>query len=111
MTRDIEDLHKTAVLEDSTTYTDTDTGFLVFAELAHLKRGTCCGSQCRHCPYGWVNVRSGKRRPALVESGNQEAIQARLQEIENKQKEYQNSKPKEVTPPEDTAKTKKTGGR
>ena len=25
--------------------------FLVFTERAHLKRGFCCGSQCRHCPY------------------------------------------------------------
>lgn len=22
----------------------------------HLKRGYCCGSGCRHCPYGHVNV-------------------------------------------------------
>jgi len=26
-------------------------GFMVFTRLYHLKRGYCCGSGCRHCPY------------------------------------------------------------
>ncbi|HZS05840.1 MAG TPA: DUF5522 domain-containing protein [Blastocatellia bacterium] len=26
-------------------------GFIVFTREYHLKRGECCGSQCRHCPY------------------------------------------------------------
>ena len=25
---------------------------LVFTAAYHLKRGSCCGSHCRHCPYG-----------------------------------------------------------
>jgi uncharacterized protein DUF5522 len=25
--------------------------FIVFTRLYHLKRGYCCGSRCRHCPY------------------------------------------------------------
>jgi hypothetical protein len=25
--------------------------FFVFTEYYHLKRGSCCGSGCRHCPY------------------------------------------------------------
>jgi Family of unknown function (DUF5522) len=25
--------------------------YMVFTERYHLKRGTCCGSGCRHCPY------------------------------------------------------------
>jgi hypothetical protein len=29
---------------------------MVFTAAYHLKRGTCCGSGCRHCPYGHVNV-------------------------------------------------------
>jgi hypothetical protein len=28
----------------------------VFTEAYHLRRGRCCGSRCRHCPYGHVNV-------------------------------------------------------
>jgi Family of unknown function (DUF5522) len=26
-------------------------GFIVFTRHYHLKRGYCCGSGCRHCPY------------------------------------------------------------
>eukprot|EP00960_Hanusia_phi_P049245 759451-Hanusia_phi.AAC.5 len=37
-------------------YTDPRTGFMVFTEMAALKRGTCCGRGCRHCPYGHWNV-------------------------------------------------------
>jgi hypothetical protein len=29
----------------------TERGRLVFTEAYHLKRGFCCGSGCRHCPY------------------------------------------------------------
>lgn len=25
--------------------------YLVFTAAYHLKRGTCCNSGCRHCPY------------------------------------------------------------
>lgn len=25
--------------------------YLVFTEAYHLKRGYCCNSNCRHCPY------------------------------------------------------------
>ena len=32
-------------------YTDPETGYRVFTELAHRARGYCCGSGCRHCPY------------------------------------------------------------
>jgi hypothetical protein len=28
--------------------------YLVFTAAYHLKRGTCCGSACRHCPYGFA---------------------------------------------------------
>ena len=31
----------------------TDEGYLVFTEQYHLKRGYCCQSGCRHCPYGF----------------------------------------------------------
>lgn len=33
-----------------------ENGLLVFTRAYHLKRGTCCGSACRHCPYDHVNV-------------------------------------------------------
>ena len=28
-----------------------ETGLVVYAAGYHLKRGYCCGSGCRHCPY------------------------------------------------------------
>ncbi|MBI1317310.1 hypothetical protein GC167_10735 [bacterium] len=34
-------------------YYKDPSGFLVFTEAYHLKRGYCCQSGCRHCPYGF----------------------------------------------------------
>ncbi len=31
----------------------TKEGYKVFTETYHLKRGYCCESGCRHCPYGY----------------------------------------------------------
>jgi len=28
-----------------------ENGYVVFTAAYHLKRGVCCGSGCRHCPY------------------------------------------------------------
>ena len=28
-------------------------GLMVFTRAYHLKRGYCCQSGCRHCPYGF----------------------------------------------------------
>jgi hypothetical protein len=28
-------------------------GFKIFTEKYHLKRGYCCKSGCKHCPYGY----------------------------------------------------------
>ena len=54
---DIEELHRIACGRGETTYTDPESGFTVFTELAHQKRGACCGSGCRHCPFDHANVR------------------------------------------------------
>jgi cob(I)alamin adenosyltransferase len=112
---DIEDIHKTAILQGSTTYTDPSTGFLVFSELAHLQRGTCCGNQCRHCPYGWSNVvirnnNSKKRPPAKAESGNRVQIQALKNQMKIAQQEYQASKNNSTNLQQASPKIK-TGGR
>ena len=37
--------------------------YLVFTEAYHLKRGYCCQSGCRHCPYGF-----GKNNPEADDS-------------------------------------------
>jgi hypothetical protein len=31
-----------------------DGPYMVFTEDYHLRRGYCCRSGCRHCPYGFV---------------------------------------------------------
>ena len=48
--------HEEALAAGAHTYVDPTTGYLVFTELFHKARGTCCGSGCRHCPYGHVAV-------------------------------------------------------
>ena len=35
-------------------------GYLVFTEHYHRSRGYCCGSGCRHCPYGRVRPETGQ---------------------------------------------------
>ncbi|MDZ4715295.1 MAG: DUF5522 domain-containing protein [Cytophagales bacterium] len=30
-----------------------ENGFMVFTEAYHRRRGYCCQSGCRHCPYGF----------------------------------------------------------
>jgi hypothetical protein len=32
-----------------------DNGYYVFTEKYHLKRGYCCKSGCRHCPWNFKN--------------------------------------------------------
>ncbi len=31
-----------------------ENGLMVFTREYHLKRGYCCKSGCRHCPYGFT---------------------------------------------------------
>ncbi|XP_050950675.1 uncharacterized protein C1orf53 homolog [Labeo rohita] len=52
----IHKLHLDACKNEKKTYIDPKTGYNVFTEFAHRKRGRCCGSACRHCPYGQINV-------------------------------------------------------
>ncbi len=39
-------------------------GRLVFTERYHLRRGYCCNSRCRHCPYGNARPKSVAAAPA-----------------------------------------------
>ena len=55
-------LHKEAVRRKLDHYDDPATGYEVFTA-HHLKTRECCGSSCRHCPYGHRNV-PGKKRAA-----------------------------------------------
>ena len=40
----------------------TQEGYVAFTEQYHLKRGYCCGSGCRHCPYGHEAVSKRRER-------------------------------------------------
>ena len=36
---------------DEKDYYLSQDGYIVFTEVYHLKRGFCCRSACKHCPY------------------------------------------------------------
>lgn len=42
-----------ASLVEGEDYYIDEQGRWVFTEKYHLKRGSCCKSGCRHCPYGF----------------------------------------------------------
>jgi hypothetical protein len=37
----------------------SEEGYIVFTEKYHLKRGYCCQSNCRHCPWKEKEKKSG----------------------------------------------------
>jgi hypothetical protein len=37
-----------------------ENGLMVFTAEYHLKRGYCCKSGCRHCPYGFKKESNNK---------------------------------------------------
>ncbi|KAL7510346.1 hypothetical protein ACHAXN_012028 [Cyclotella atomus] len=64
--------HDDACKNGEDTYIDPKTGYSVFTELAHKRRGKCCGSGCRHCPYNHVNVKDKSKmiqQPAFLYEG------------------------------------------
>ena len=66
--KDVEEAHIQACAAESESYTDPRSGLLVFTRLAHLQRGRCCGSMCRHCPYAHANVPQSKKDQQLQQS-------------------------------------------
>lgn len=55
--RTIHRIHWEACEAHKQMYVDPGSGYKVFTEYAHRRRGTCCGSACRHCPFNQVNVK------------------------------------------------------
>lgn len=47
----ILECHGEAIAHDQDGYLDPISGLFVMTAAYHLTRGTCCESQCRHCPY------------------------------------------------------------
>jgi hypothetical protein len=53
-----------------------ENGFIVFTAKYHLKRGTCCRNQCRHCPWNYGQKKTKKDKKGTVDNetgtGNQQ---------------------------------------
>jgi hypothetical protein len=52
---------------EGTDFYYNEDGLMVLTSAYHLKRGTCCGKGCRHCPYKYENVPEPKRTILLKE--------------------------------------------
>ncbi len=48
---EILEAHAAALAERADTYVDPGSGLLVLTAAYLARRGFCCGSGCRHCPY------------------------------------------------------------
>ena len=73
---DFHTLHEQACQRMEESYIDPSTGYSVFTEVAHRKRGKCCGSGCRHCPYGHENLKDKSRikQPSILVRGTLELL-------------------------------------
>ena len=77
---DIEDahfyakLHEEACLAKKDFYIDPNTSYSVYTEFAIKKRGKCCGSGCRHCPYNHENLKDKTKiqQPCFIYDGDEE---------------------------------------
>lgn len=52
MTDDFSSFSKRSNLDSEDYYLSVE-GYIVFTEKYHLRRGYCCKSGCKHCPYGY----------------------------------------------------------
>lgn len=51
MKKEIKNLENKGLLTED--YYINEQGYIVFTKIYHLKRGYCCKSGCKHCPYGY----------------------------------------------------------
>jgi Family of unknown function (DUF5522) len=54
------------IIEGEDFYYNED-GFMVLTSSYHLKKETCCGRGCLHCPYEYKNVEPERRVTLLKE--------------------------------------------
>lgn len=52
MSDDMSGFSRKGTLQEDEYYMSPE-GYIVFTEKYHLKRGHCCKSGCKHCPYGY----------------------------------------------------------
>lgn len=60
-------LHAAACDAGQSFYEDPVTGYSVMTAFAHTRRGKCCGSGCRHCPFAHAGVALGNRAARIVQ--------------------------------------------
>lgn len=53
--------HAEACAAGEETYRDPESGYQVFTAVGLRQRGRCCGSVCRHCPFGHAAVPAALR--------------------------------------------------
>jgi len=51
-----------------------ENGLIVFNEAYHLRRGSCCQSGCRHCPYGFRKENTKKKLSVSWSGGKDSAF-------------------------------------
>ena len=66
MNRTPEQIHLTAVAAGEKSYTDPNTGHLVFTEIGLSQRGKCCGCGCRHCPFDHEGIPLAQRASRIA---------------------------------------------
>jgi hypothetical protein len=61
---DVERCHLLACAAGRDTYKDPATGYSVFTApaLQRIRKGSCCGNACRHCPFEHANVKTPMRK-------------------------------------------------
>jgi iron complex transport system substrate-binding protein len=58
-------VHEQACERGEKFYTDPASGLMVMTRINHERRGKCCGSGCRHCPFNHANVPEGRRASCM----------------------------------------------
>ncbi len=71
----VEQLNQQASDAKEESYVDPGSGYLVFSSYGLLKRGQCCGSACRHCPYEYERVPLHERSKLFPRSLSSTATQ------------------------------------
>ena len=75
--------------ENADYYTNED-GLVVFTEAYHLRRGTCCGNRCLHCPYNHKNVPRAEEKKRLQKAKKLEHLADKLLKQDDKNQKLKN---------------------
>ena len=65
-------MKQTDLIEGIDYYINED-GYIVLTEEYHLKKGSCCGMGCLHCPYNYENVPEPRRFTLLLPKDKRES--------------------------------------